>query len=108
MVLPRSDDCDSGLWATASTVRPALFSSIPAARTVQSIRSEMVLTAASGPSSFRQAGGQLFFELADLLLQEAAAQADPAAVQAHLQEARQMPLRYLNALSKSYNPIMGT
>ncbi len=72
-----------------------------AARTVQSIRSEMVLTAANGASSFRQAGGQLFFELADLLLQEAA-QADPAMVQAHLREARQTVELFKSAELRDY------
>ncbi len=59
-----------------------------AARTVQSLRSEMVLTSASGASASREAGGRLFVELADLLLQRAASTPGQEQAQPYLQQAR--------------------
>jgi CHAT domain-containing protein len=55
---------------------------------LQSIRSDLGVSLASGRSSFREVLGPLYFELADLLLQQSAATRDPARAQQLLAGAR--------------------
>lgn len=55
---------------------------------LQSIRADMPVVSASGKSSFREVLGPLYFELADLLLQRAAAATDQELKQSLLKEAR--------------------
>lgn len=55
---------------------------------LQSIRADLPVMGASGQSSFREVLGPLYFELADLLLQRAAATTDKGAKQGLLREAR--------------------
>lgn len=55
---------------------------------LQSIRADLPVTSAAGQSSFREVLGPLYFELADLLLQRAAATTDKDRKQGLLREAR--------------------
>ena len=55
---------------------------------LQSIRPEMLLTSGAEPPYFRESVGPLFFELADLLLQQAASMAERARSEPYLREAR--------------------
>jgi len=66
---------------------PALASYRHAVATLQSIRPELVREGAV-PTSFREALGPLYFELVDLLLQQAAALEKRDAVEPYLVEAR--------------------
>jgi CHAT domain-containing protein len=59
-----------------------------AAETLQSIRPELLVQASHEGLAFREAGGQLFFQMAGAILDKADALADPKAVQAALSEAR--------------------
>lgn len=54
----------------------------------ESVRPELAVAYGSGPSSFREGVGGVYFDLADLLLQRAAALADPAQAEPYLKEAR--------------------
>jgi CHAT domain-containing protein len=60
-----------------------------AAATLQSIRPELLVLATQSGLAFREAGGQLFFQLADVILERASVLKEPKAVQAHLFEARE-------------------
>lgn len=73
-----------------------------AAETVQKIRPEMVLTTSDQAASFRESGGRLFFELADLLLERAAAAPDEAAAQPYLVQARQSVELFKSAELRDY------
>jgi CHAT domain-containing protein/predicted negative regulator of RcsB-dependent stress response len=55
---------------------------------LQSIRPEMLLTSGAEPPYFRESVGPLFFELADLLLQQAASMEERARYEPYLREAR--------------------
>src|SRR3989441_2096669 len=55
---------------------------------LQSIRPEMLLTSGAEPPHFRESVGPLFFELADLLLQQAASIEERARSEPYLREAR--------------------
>jgi len=59
-----------------------------AAETVQSIRPEMAVGSGGIAVPFRESGGRLFYELADLLLQRAAATSEPKEAQVYLTKAR--------------------
>lgn len=59
-----------------------------AAATLQSIRPELLAEGKDRQVVFREAGGQVFFQLADVLLEKAKSLDDPKAVQGHLSDAR--------------------
>ena len=59
-----------------------------AAATLQSIRPELLAQASQTGLAFREAGGQLFFQLADVILEQSNVLTEPKAVQEHLLEAR--------------------
>ena len=59
-----------------------------AVEALQAIRSEMILSLSGRAGSFRESGGPLYFELADLLLQRAARAADQKEEQLYLVKAR--------------------
>ena len=67
----------------------ALVSYQRAADLVQTLRPEMATGAAISAASFREAGGRLYFELADLLLQRSGATTSRADAQPYLIKARE-------------------
>jgi CHAT domain-containing protein len=60
-----------------------------AASTLQTIRPELLAQASQSGLAFREAGGQLFFQLADVILERSNVLTEPKAVQLHLLEARE-------------------
>jgi CHAT domain-containing protein/Tfp pilus assembly protein PilF len=81
-------------WQTGRILRAqdrsedALTAYRQAAQTLQSIRSELGVGAGASRASFRDTGGPVFFELADLLLQQAASGPAGPQAQSLLREAR--------------------
>ena len=69
---------------------------------LQSFRSDLITRYASGGSSFREVLGPVYFELADLLLQQGAAARDPGAAQKLLAEARDTIERSKSAEMQDY------
>lgn len=67
----------------------AILSYQRAADLVQTLRPEMAAGAAPAIASFRQVGGRLYFELADLLLRRSGATTTPAEAQPYLIKARE-------------------
>ena len=78
------------LLKTQGDTEPAIAAYRRAVQTLQPIRNDVSLGYGNGTArlSFREAEGPLFFELADLLLQQSKSAADPAKEQALLLEAR--------------------
>src|SRR5438876_1219020 len=78
------------LLKTQDDTEPAIAAYRRAIQTLQPIRNDVSLGYGNGTArlSFREAEGPLFFELADLLLQQSKSAADPAKEQAFLLEAR--------------------
>jgi len=78
------------LLKTQGDTEPAIASYRRAVQTLQPIRNDVSLGYGNGTArlSFREAEGPLFFELADLLLQQSKSAATPAKEQALLLEAR--------------------
>jgi len=69
---------------------------------LQSIRSDLGANLASGRSSFREVLGPLYFELADLLLQQSTTARDPARAQQLLVDARETIERSKSAELQDY------
>lgn len=67
----------------------AILSYQRAADLVQTLRPEMAAGTATSAASFREAGGRLYFELADLLLQRSGATATQEEAQPYLTKARE-------------------
>lgn len=73
-----------------------------AAQTVQSIRPELTSASPGAAAAFRESAGRLFFELADLLLQHAAAAPDKAGARPFLVRARDAIERFKSAELRDY------
>jgi CHAT domain-containing protein len=80
---------------------PAIAAYQRAIETLQTLRYQMSLAYEAG-SSFRESAGQVYIQLADLLLQDAAATSDPARVDIFLRNARDTVEQFKAAELRDY------
>ncbi len=90
------------LLRTTGQPKEAIVAYQQAVDTVQSIRPEMAFTVDGSATSFRESGGRLFFELADLLLERAAATPDDGEAKPYLVEAREAVELFKSAELRDY------